>query len=114
ISKDMGISRLTVRRYLKGKKPPEYSKKNRVSKLESYKAYIKERIDRYNLSAVRILEEIRKKGYKGGYSTLKYYCATLRKDHAITAVIRFRLIAVYCLNSTITAQFPTEPLDSCV
>ncbi|MCW6168937.1 MAG: IS21 family transposase, partial [Thermoplasmatales archaeon] len=89
ISKDMGISRLTVRRYLKGKKPPEYSKKNRVSKLESYKAYIKERIDRYNLSAVRILEEIRKKGYKGGYSTLKYYCATLRKDHAITAVIRF-------------------------
>ena len=89
ISKDMGISRPTVRKYLKGKKPPEYIKKNRVSKLEPYKAYIKERIDRYNLSAIRILEEIRKKGYMGGYSTRKYYCVTLRKDRAITAVIRF-------------------------
>ena len=29
ISKDMGISRPTVRKYLKGKKPPEYIKKNR-------------------------------------------------------------------------------------
>ena len=63
ISKDMGISRPTVRKYQNGKKPPEYIKKNRVSKLEPYKAYIKERIDRYNLSAVRILEEVRKKYY---------------------------------------------------
>ena len=44
ISKDMEISGPTVRKYLKGKKPPEYIKKNRVSKLEPYKAYIKERI----------------------------------------------------------------------
>ena len=89
ISKDMGISRPTVRKYLKGKKPPEYIKKNRVSKLEPYKAYIKERIDRYNLSAIRILEEIRKKGYRGKYTILKDYCRTVRKDRAITAVIRF-------------------------
>ena len=38
---------------------------------------------------MRILEEIRKKGYDGGYSTVKSYCATLRKDRAINAVIRF-------------------------
>ena len=89
IAKEMGISRPTVRKYLKAKRPVEYNRKNRVPILEPYKAYIKERIDRYNLSAVRILEEIRKKGYKGGYSTLKSYCATLRKDRAINAVIRF-------------------------
>ncbi len=89
IASEMGISRPTVRKYLKAKKPPEYGKKTRISILESYRAYIKDRIDRYNLSAVRILDEIRKKGYTGGYSTLKYYCATLRKDRAITAVIRF-------------------------
>ena len=40
ISEDREISRPTMRKYLKGKKPPEY---------------IKERIDRYNLSAIRIL-----------------------------------------------------------
>ena len=89
IAKEMGISRPTVRKYLKAKRPPEYGRKNRVSRLEPHKAYIKERIDRYNLSAVRILEEIRKKGYTGSYSTVKYYCATLRKDRAINAVIRF-------------------------
>ncbi|MEM0134003.1 MAG: hypothetical protein QXU18_02075 [Thermoplasmatales archaeon] len=38
---------------------------------------------------MRILEEIRKKGYVGGYSTLKDYCRTLRKDRAKTAVIKF-------------------------
>ena len=89
IAKEMGISRPTVRKYMKARRPPEYGRKNRVSKLEPHKAYIKERIDRYNLSAVRILEEIRKKGYTGSYSTVKYYCATLRKDRAINAVIRF-------------------------
>ena len=89
IAKEMGISRPTIRKYLKAKRPVEYNRKNRVPILEPYKADIKERIDRYNLSAVRILEEIRKKGYDGGYSTVKSYCATLRKDRAINAVIRF-------------------------
>jgi transposase len=89
ISKEMGISRPTVRKYLKVKRPVEYDRKNRVSILEPYKTHIKDRIDRYNLSAVRILEEIRKKGYTGGYSTLKSYCSTLRKDRAIKAVYSY-------------------------
>ena len=89
IAKEMGINRPTVRKYLKAKRPPEYGKKNRVSILEPYKAHIKERIDRYNLSAVRILDEIRKKGYTGKYTILKDYCRTVRKDRAINAVIRF-------------------------
>ena len=77
IANEMGISRPTVRKYLKAKMPVVYTRKNKVSILEPYKAYTKERIDRYNLSAVRILEEIRKNGYEGGYFTVKSYCATL-------------------------------------
>ena len=30
IAKEMGMSRPTVRKYLKAKRPPEYEKKNRV------------------------------------------------------------------------------------
>ncbi|EQD55673.1 transposase, partial [mine drainage metagenome] len=71
---------------MKSKRPPEYSKKKRISKLEGFKLYIKERIDQYNLSAVRIMEEIKKKGYTGGYTILKDYCSTLRKDRPINAV----------------------------
>ena len=89
IASEMGISRPTVRKYLKAKNPPEYNKRKRVSILEEFKPYIKDRIDRYNLSAVRILDEIRKKGYTGKYTILKDYCHTLRKDRAIKAVIRF-------------------------
>ena len=89
IAKEMGISRPTVRKYLKGRNPPEYSKKNRVSILEPYKAHIKDRINKYNLSAVKILEEIRKQGYTGEYTILKDYCRTVRKDRAIKAVYRY-------------------------
>ena len=89
IAKELGISRPTVRKYLRAKRPPEYSKKRRVPKIEPYMDYIKERITKYNLSGVRILEEIKKKGYTGSYSTLKAYCKVQRKDRAIKAVIRY-------------------------
>ena len=46
IAKDLGMSRPTVRKYLKARRPPEYGKKRRVFKLEEFKPYIKERIDR--------------------------------------------------------------------
>ena len=89
IAKELGISRPTVRKYMKAKKPPEYDKKRMASILDTYKPFIKDQVDRYNLSAVRILEEIRKQGYTGSYSTLKSYCHTLRKERTIKAVIRF-------------------------
>ena len=89
IAEEMGISRPTVRKYLKSKRPVEYDRKNRVSILEPYKAHIKDRINKYNLSAVKILEEIRKQGYTGEYTILKDYCRTVRKDRAIKAVIQY-------------------------
>ena len=46
-------------------------------------------VDEHNLSAVRILEEIRKLGYNGGYTILKEYCHELRKDRRIPAVYRY-------------------------
>ncbi len=89
IANEMGVSRPTVRKYMKVKKPPAYGKENGTSGLEPCKAYIKDRTDRHNLTAARILEEIRKKGYAGGYTILKDYCRTVRRDREITAMIRF-------------------------
>ncbi len=45
--------------------------------------------DRHNLSAIRILEEIRKQGYDGGYTIPKECCSTIRKDRRIPAVYRY-------------------------
>ena len=90
IAKELNMDRKTVKKYVKSRTVPRYGKRKKTGlKLDPYRDYIKDRINKYNLSAVRILEEIRKKGYTGGYSTLKSYCSTLRKDRAIKAVYRY-------------------------
>ena len=60
IAKEMGISRNNVRKYLKSE-PAKKNKKKRSSKPDPYRNTVKAIIDKGNLSAVRILEEIRKK-----------------------------------------------------
>ena len=91
IAEELGISRPTVRKYLKENKPREYSTKNRVSRLEEHKPYIRDRIERNALSAIRILEEIRKNGHTGSYTILEDYCRTIRKGRSIQAVYRFEI-----------------------
>ena len=62
IAKELNIDRKTVKKYTKSKAvPKQKQRKKRSLKLEPYMDYIKERIAKYNLSAMRILEEIRKK-----------------------------------------------------
>ena len=91
IARRAGVSRNTVRKYMLSGEPPIYgsSGNGRLSILEPYKPYIRERIEAYNLSGVRILDEIRAKGYSGGYTVLKDYCQTLRSDMQVKAVWRF-------------------------
>lgn len=89
ITKEFGISRNTVSKMLRKTKIQDKMNRKRRSKLDPYREQIKIFIDEYNLSAVRILEEIRKLGYNGGYTILKDYCAFLRKDRRIQAVYRY-------------------------
>lgn len=77
IAEELGISRPMVRKYIRARRPPEYSKKRRKSKVEDYMPYIRRHIVEYDLSAVRILDEIRKMGYIGPYSFLKHFCSTV-------------------------------------
>ena len=66
IAKELNIDRKTVKKYAKSKAvPKQKQRKKRSLKLEPYMDYIKERIAKYNLSAVRILEEIKKKSASG-------------------------------------------------
>ena len=68
ISRRLGISRTTVRRYLKSGKVQHYHRDPVGSMIEPYLPLVKEMIYQHNLSAVRIYEELRKKGFKGSYS----------------------------------------------
>jgi transposase len=89
IAEELGISRNTVRKLLNASSVNEHPPRQRTSKLDPYRDRIRDMIDKHNLSAIRILEEIRKVGYDGGYTILKDYCSTVRKDRRIPAVYRY-------------------------
>ena len=89
IARDLGISRNTVSKLLRTTRLSDHRKRKRGSKLDPYGDRIRDLMDRYNLSSVRILEEIRKMGYDGRYIILKDYCHELRKDRRIQAVYRY-------------------------
>jgi transposase len=90
IASHMGISRNTVSWMLKRTRINEKMKRKRGSKLDPYREQIRTLIDKHNLSAVGILEEIRRLGYDGGYTILKGYCHELKKDRRIQAVYRYK------------------------
>ena len=73
IAKRLGICRVTVRKYLTCVNPPVYHRTKKASILDPYKPYIKERIEKYDFSSVRILDEIKEKGYTGKYTIVKRY-----------------------------------------
>ena len=83
IARELGISRNTVSKMLKKTRMQDRKRKRKGSKLDPYRDRIHALIDEHNLSAVRILEEIRKLGYKGGYTILKEYCHDLVKTCGI-------------------------------
>ncbi len=86
-AKRLGVSRNAVRRQIRGPKARSVSR--RASKLDPYKAKIQHLVCEKNLSAVRVLEQIKDIEYKGGYSILKDYIRTIRpkKTRGLTTPI---------------------------
>jgi transposase len=99
LARQLGISRDTVHRWIRdgdldrdldmaavryGPRPPV------PTKLDGYKPIIEARVAAYpELSAVRLLEEIRAAGYDGGYTQLKAFVRRVRPMPAPEPVIRF-------------------------
>jgi transposase len=75
-----GFSRNTVRRVLRDAGPRDYRSPERVSCLDPFKAYAKERFEACGLSACRMLEEIRPMGYTGSVRTLRRYLEGLKPE----------------------------------
>lgn len=82
IARTLGVSRNTVRRYLKTDTPPSYPPRApRPSKLDPFKAYLCQRVSQAKphwLPATVLLREIREQGYSGGISQLKVFLAPLK------------------------------------
>ncbi len=93
IARQLGISRNTVREYLRSDKKPTYARRPvRGSKIDPYKGYIQERITAASpdwIPATVIEREIREKGYQGSIRLLRYYMAELRPVTKADPVVRF-------------------------
>jgi transposase len=85
IARQLEIDVKTVRRVTKGAK----KRKARPSKLDAFKPVIQELVVKKELSAIRVLREIRALGYQGGYSVLKEYSRSIRRRSRRRPHLRF-------------------------
>lgn len=80
IARLTGFSRNTVRRVLREAGPSVFRAPGRPSRLDPFKAYVKERYESCALSAVRILGEIQPMGYTGSIWTLRRYLDGMKPE----------------------------------
>jgi transposase len=92
IARTLGVSRNTVRHYLRSEGLPRYERDARPGKLDLYKHYLEERVKAAApdwTPATVLLRELKALGYQGGYSILKDYLAALRPVAEPEPLIRF-------------------------
>jgi len=98
IAHRLSISERTIRRLLAAgeldrdlDEPVRYGPRApKPTKLDAFKAYLRARLEAYpELSAVRLLEEIRANGYTGGYTQVKDYVRAVRPRPVPDPVVRF-------------------------
>lgn len=92
IARQMGVSRNTVRRYLRDEEASQYKEREpRPTKLAPFKAYLLGRIEAARphwIPATVLLRELRDEGYDGGISQLKVFLAQY-KNAQPEPVVRF-------------------------
>jgi transposase len=95
IARDLGLARNTVRRALAGVAAarggrPAGGPARRPSQLDAFEPVIRELLGRYpDLTAVRLLEELRGRGFTGSYSLVRLRLRQLRPRPAPPPVVRF-------------------------
>ncbi|QZA32145.1 helix-turn-helix domain-containing protein [Hydrogenibacillus sp. N12] len=90
IARILGISRNTVRRYLRATEVPKPAPRaTRGSKLDPYKAFILQRVAEGVENCVVLLRELRIQGYEGSYTILKEFVRPLRRPRSIPGTVRF-------------------------
>lgn len=92
IARELGVSRLTVRRYLRDPTAARYGPREpRATKLAAYESYLLARVEAARpkwIPATVLLREIREQGYGGGISQLKAYLAPFKRGE-VEPIVRF-------------------------
>jgi len=90
VSRITGHDRKTIRKYKYKKEPLKYRKRpSKISILDLYKDHIRSRLENHDLSAVVLLDEIKELGYPGGYTLVKEFIRTIKRNKRIPAEYRY-------------------------
>jgi transposase len=93
ISRELGVSRNTVRRYLRAKSVPKAQARSaKPTKLDGYRGYLRGRIEAARpdwIPATVLFDEITAMGYTGSVRTLRTYVATFKPTPKDDPVVRF-------------------------
>lgn len=93
IVRETGLSRNTVRKYLRTQAPLTYGPRApRVTKVDPFNAYLRERVETAKpdwIPATVLIREIRAQGYTGGISQLKVFLRELKPTPVAEPLVRF-------------------------
>ena len=91
IARRSGLDRKTVRKYIeRGMEAPVYGPRApRASLIDPYRDYLRQQVAAWpEMTAMRLLREIREIGYQGGYTGVKDFLRTVRPRSAATGFER--------------------------
>jgi transposase len=92
IARQVGVDRKTVRFYMaKGLEPPTYKKRLPApSLIDAFESYLRDRLAAYpDLTARRLLREIKERGFSGSYSVVRDRVRDLRPARIAGYEVRF-------------------------
>ena len=93
ISRELGVSRNTVRRYLRSETPPATQTRSaKPTKLDGYRGYLQSRVKSARpdwIPSTVLYDEIKALGYSGKIRMVSAYLATLKPTRREDPVVRF-------------------------
>ena len=89
IAAELQLDRKTVRKHLLEAPQPYQRDKPAACKIDGYRTYLRERWEQGVHNARKLLEEVRSRGYDGGYSQLKLAVSPWREEGRERAFVRF-------------------------
>ena len=92
IAAQMGVSRQTVYNQLKHEGAVPKPRPERTSKLDAFKAYLRSRLESFDLPATTLLAEIRQRGYRGGITILREFVRSTKQQICRRVTERFETV----------------------
>jgi len=90
IARAVGLSIQTVRKILRQVSPQPYARKPvEGGLLEPFREYILQRVAAVGYCGQAVFEELRVRGYTGGYDTVRRFVGPLREEANLEATVRF-------------------------